>query len=53
MNEVNPYEPPKTDLKVRARRISYAIVVLLALVVAICAGGTEASAKENGHVGRS
>jgi hypothetical protein len=51
---VNPYEPPKTDLKVRARRISYAIVVLLGVAcIAICAGGTESSAKENGHVGRS
>ena len=34
--EINPYEPPKSDLMVQARRISYAVVVVLVLLVWEC-----------------
>jgi hypothetical protein len=37
--EVNPYEPPKSELMVKARRISYAVVVLVLLSMGMCGFG--------------
>jgi len=41
--EINPYEPPKSDLMVQARRISYAVVVVLVLLsLGMCGFGVSA-----------
>ena len=46
--EVNPYQPPKSDLMVQAMRISYAAVVVLGLLsLGMCGFGLGVMQYEN------